>query len=98
MGYIREHILVVEKALGRPLEPIEVIHHRDGNRTNNDISNLLVMRRSDHTRAHRRKSTRVELICKVCGQAFMARKFQADIRITCSRSCAAKRSLWGVGK
>lgn len=52
-GYIRkkcpktgklkfEHVLVMEKALGRELKPWEEIHHIDGNRRNNDLNNLLV--------------------------------------------------------
>lgn len=39
-GYIREHRYVMEQHIGRYLLPEEVVHHIDGNRTNNDISNL----------------------------------------------------------
>lgn len=38
--YKREHVLVMEKELGRYLSKTEVVHHLDGVRTNNDISNL----------------------------------------------------------
>ena len=38
--YVLEHIIVMEKHLGRYLTDIEVVHHRDGNKLNNDISNL----------------------------------------------------------
>lgn len=41
-GYVQEHRLVIEEHLGRFLLPTEVVHHKDGNRLNNDISNLEV--------------------------------------------------------
>jgi hypothetical protein len=41
-GYVREHRLIVEKALGRYLKPTEVVHHIDDDPSNNDIDNLLV--------------------------------------------------------
>ncbi|MFW9872010.1 MAG: YopX family protein [Candidatus Thorarchaeota archaeon] len=39
-GYVREHRLVMEKYLKRFLEPTEIVHHKDQNRENNDLSNL----------------------------------------------------------
>lgn len=39
-GYVREHRLVMEKALGRPLLPTEVVHHIDDDPANNAPSNL----------------------------------------------------------
>ena len=39
-GYVREHRLVMEEKLGRYLRPNEVVHHLDGDRSNNHPSNL----------------------------------------------------------
>ena len=50
-GYVAEHRLVMENHLGRYLTPIEVVHHREKPKTNNEISNLeLFATNADHLR------------------------------------------------
>lgn len=39
-GYVMEHRLVMARALGRPLTDNETVHHIDGDRENNLLSNL----------------------------------------------------------
>ena len=51
---IKEHRLVMEKYLGRPLKDDEHIHHKDGNPANNSIDNLEIINLSQHTSNHRR--------------------------------------------
>ena len=50
--YEYEHRKVLEEVLGRKLGKKEVVHHVDGNRLNNDIDNLRIMDRAEHTRFH----------------------------------------------
>lgn len=56
-GYIKQggrhqHRVVAEQMLGRPLKRGEVVHHKDGNKHNNDPSNLEVMTQGEHMREH----------------------------------------------
>lgn len=52
-SFIKEHRAVMEKHLGRKLSRDEHVHHIDGDRTNNDISNLVVLTRGEHSKIHR---------------------------------------------
>ena len=45
------HLVVASSARGRP-QSNEVIHHKDGNTTNNALENLEVLTRSEHSRIH----------------------------------------------
>ena len=49
---IREHRAVMEKHIGRSLRTDEIIHHKDGNKRNNAVSNLEIVTRSNHARLH----------------------------------------------
>ena len=52
-GYFYEHVLVAEKMLGRFLEPGEVVHHKDEDRTNNSPENLEIFKNNGkHTSFH----------------------------------------------
>lgn len=48
-----EHVVKMEQRLGRRLLPDEHVHHIDGNRLNNDDSNLALVTRAGHARLHR---------------------------------------------
>lgn len=49
---IDEHRYLMQQALGRPLQSNEIVHHKDGNKSNNDLSNLEVLQRSEHSKMH----------------------------------------------
>ncbi len=52
-GYIFEHRLIMENYIGRYLYKGEIIHHKDGNKSNNDIKNLeLITSNSKHSKYH----------------------------------------------
>lgn len=51
-GFIREHIYIIEKMIGRKLHHHECVHHIDHDKTNNDPSNLRLMTISEHTILH----------------------------------------------
>jgi hypothetical protein len=51
-GFVEESVLIYEKATGETVKPEEVIHHRDNDKTNNNISNLQCMTDHDHRVLH----------------------------------------------
>ena len=46
------HVVVMEEHIGRGLYANEIVHHIDGIKTNNELSNLQLMSRSEHASHH----------------------------------------------
>ncbi len=64
-GYVSDHILACEKALGKYLPKEAIPHHIDGNKKDNDSINLVLCQdRAYHNLLHRR-----EKALKECGHA-----------------------------
>ena len=93
--------ILMEEKLGRLLEPNEDVHHIAGNPSNNDLSNLEVVKHGEHQREHSLRYQTTEEICMICGKPFtmtnhMWSRFYVDLNrnrpryLTCSKSCAAK--------
>ena len=95
---------IMENHLGRKLNDDEDVHHIDGDKTNNDISNLEIVKHGEHQRQHSTKYINTEVECVVCGKRFIytnkqMRRYNSDIKsgkyrnITCGKSCAGKLGL-----
>lgn len=87
-GYVFEHLLVMEKFLGRYIKKEEVVHHIDENKSNNDINNLMLFPTiGAHIAFHhklRREKARKDLkekrykICKKCNKKLPLTEFYKD--------------------
>lgn len=86
-GYAYEHRVVVFGLLGRALRRGEVVHHRNGDKTDNRPENLEVLPSNwHHRREHsRRRDTRApgqrnRLVACACGCGTRFRRFDGDGR------------------
>lgn len=63
-GYVREHIVIAENYLGRPLNAQEVIHHINGDKTDNRTDNLMLFpSNSEHMKFHWKERNGIALPC-----------------------------------
>lgn len=54
---ILAHRYIMEQHIGRFLTKEEIVHHLDGDKLNNDISNLRIMSQSEHAKLHSHVNT-----------------------------------------
>lgn len=69
-----QHREVMAAHLGRKLLRGQHVHHKDGRRTNNALSNLELLSASDHSRLHRDRVPPVSLTCRLCRKEFLRKR------------------------
>lgn len=80
-GYVLMHRIIMENHLNRVLNANEVVHHLDGNKHNNDITNLQLLTNEAHSLLHglQKGHSMVKLKCPWCGTIFDLPKNQSYI-------------------
>src|ERR1700686_3695861 len=88
---------IMEKYLGRPLTPEETVDHIDRNHSNNDVNNLRIVPRSQHSRDDTRRVKLIKFKCSMCNKDFERsprlvrdKSKKGKSGPFCSRQCAGK--------
>lgn len=94
------HRVLMENKLDRLLRHSEIVHHRNGDRTNDRISNLEVLSNAEHSRLHARRAMPVRVKCDHCKKeilrlpmALRRAKRGRQRGMFCSVRCAGYRPI-----
>lgn len=92
--YQLEHRLVMETALGRPLQSDEEVHHLNGDKLDNRLENLILVGHVEHQAYHadqiQRRPRRLTFTCQQCGQAYERKASRVGETKYCSQSCRSR--------
>ena len=112
-GRVLEHRIVMERELGRVLERHEVVHHLNGDPSDNRPENLAVMTQAEHARLHHEESirsgtyrrppgrpaaVRIQRSCPTCGTVFEAVGKKQAGKTYCSQECYWSCGLVGAAR
>jgi len=86
-GIVYCHRHVVSLALKRWISSDEHVHHKDGNRNNNDISNLFIATKQEHAKLHSNAINLLFIQCQVCGKMVHSSSHKIRVRKFCSQKC-----------
>lgn len=82
-----EYRYLYQKATGMPLKRFEFLHHINGDKHDNRLSNLLAVTPKEHMRLHNRQKHPLTKKCAVCNMEFMPHPTKRLRAKTCSRKC-----------
>jgi len=99
-GLYTLHRVLLENKLGRLLTKKEIAHHKDGDKTNDNPKNIVLMSLKDHSSEHAkiRKVDDIKLLCPICNKKFELKptcyrrrmKRSLSKMLGCSRQCGCK--------
>lgn len=86
-GWMLEHHFVWWKNTEELPPEDKVVHHKDGNKKNNDFDNLQLVTPKEHAKIHNDQNKLKTKKCEICGAAFEYYPSKSGNRVVCSRKC-----------
>lgn len=83
---LMEHRYIMTQYVGRPLLRGELVHHINGDKSDNRLSNLMLMSPREHCIHHNQKHPIVKK-CQVCGEEYVPRATKREQSKTCLKKC-----------